>query len=419
MSFTFEARTLLELGKELISTDEVALYELIKNAVDAKSDRVEILVTVRLVHSEYVEARARLIEEGHSMTAVREFVARSLLEPEHPESRRLLDALPTDGDEDEFLEALEEAYRAANTIEVRDTGEGMSLADLSDVFMRIGTRSRRTENLQGARNLGDKGIGRLSAMRLGDRLQVKTTRAGEPRWNLLDIDWSRFTHDTRASVEDIEIEPYLGEEKHDPGASGTSILVSGLQADWDFVRFTDILQGRIARMIDPFEPGLANRLLVPRHNGVRVQVPSIPRGLLDAAHAVCHVDFTMVNGEPRLTGFVSYGFRHRRIEIDQRGAEVYALKSALETAADAYEHVTNVWAIVESHRIAMPGGRTGYPHLHVFRSLSCQADLEIMAGMLEGWAETFGARMERIRHRGDWNAMAPIYEGRTPTLSPF
>lgn len=97
----------------------------------------------------------------------------------------------------------------------------------------------------------------------------------------------------------------------------------------------------------------------------------------------------------------------------------YALKSALETAADAYEHVTNVWAIVESHRIAMPGGRTGYPHLHVFRSLSRQADLEIMAGMLEGWAETFGARMERIRHRGDWNAMAPIYDGETPTLAPF
>ena len=31
MSFSFEARTLLELGKELISTDEVALFELIKN----------------------------------------------------------------------------------------------------------------------------------------------------------------------------------------------------------------------------------------------------------------------------------------------------------------------------------------------------------------------------------------------------
>jgi len=325
MSFTFEARTLLELGRELISTDEVALYELIKNAVDAKSNRVEILVNVRLKHSDLVEARAQLLEEGHSVAAVREFVARSLLEPDHPDSRRLLSLLPVHGEVNEFLDVLEAEYRVANTIEVRDTGEGMSLVDLKEVFLRIGTRSRRTENLRGARNLGDKGIGRLSAMRLGDLLEVKTTKAGEDRWNLLDIDWTVFTHDTRASVEDIQIEPFRGEEKHDPATSGTSILISGLQSDWDFVRFSDILQGRIARMIDPFEAGRANRLLVPRHNGVRVQVPCIPRSLLDAAHAVCHVDFCMVNGEPRLSGFVDYRFRHRRIELDQRGAEVYSL----------------------------------------------------------------------------------------------
>ncbi len=325
MRFTFEARTLLELGKELISTDEVALYELIKNAVDAKSPRVEILVSVRLMHRHYVEARARLLEERQPVPAVRAFVARSLIEPEHSDSCRLLNALPEDGDTEHFLEALEEQYRAANTIEVRDTGDGMSFQDLTEVFLRIGTRFRRNENLKGARNLGDKGIGRLSAMRLGDRLQVKTTKTGEPRWNLLDIDWTAFTHDTRANVEDIRIEPFLGEEKHNAAASGTSILISGLQGDWDLVRFSDILQGRIARMIDPFEPGLANRLLVPRHNGVRVQVPSIPRSLLNAAHAVCHVDFVMENGEPRLKGFVDYRLRHRRIEITQRGAEVYSL----------------------------------------------------------------------------------------------
>ena len=39
-SFTFSARTILELGKELISSDEVALYELIKNGVDAGSKTI-------------------------------------------------------------------------------------------------------------------------------------------------------------------------------------------------------------------------------------------------------------------------------------------------------------------------------------------------------------------------------------------
>ena len=325
MSFTFEARTLLELGKELISTDEVALYELIKNAIDAKSDRVEILVNVCLAHSAYVEARARLIDENHSISAVREFLSRSLIDPDHTGAVRFMSALPVDGDAGAFLTALSKQYREANTIEVRDIGRGMSLIDLKEIFLRIGTRSRRAENLQGARNLGDKGIGRLSAMRLGDRLQVQTTQPEETHYNILDIDWTVFSHDTSASVEDIKIEPYLGEEKLNPRESGTSILISGLHADWDLVRFSDVLQGRIARMIDPFEPGLANRLLLARHNGVRVQIPSIPRRLLDSAHAVCHVDFAMRDGQPYLTGYVDYRYRHRRIEINQVGAEVYSI----------------------------------------------------------------------------------------------
>src|SRR6187402_1960550 len=49
MPFKVAARTLLHLGAELISSDAVALYELIKNAFDANSRRgVFIDVVVRL-----------------------------------------------------------------------------------------------------------------------------------------------------------------------------------------------------------------------------------------------------------------------------------------------------------------------------------------------------------------------------------
>jgi HSP90 family molecular chaperone len=41
LPFWFAAGTLLELGKELISSDEVALNELIKNAVDAGLPRID------------------------------------------------------------------------------------------------------------------------------------------------------------------------------------------------------------------------------------------------------------------------------------------------------------------------------------------------------------------------------------------
>lgn len=95
------------------------------------------------------------------------------------------------------------------------------------------------------------------------------------------------------------------------------------------------------------------------------------------------------------------------------------LKTAFETVDGAYPHITNVWAIVESHRIGMPGGRKGLPHLHVFRSLERQAELDFIARMLGAWGHHAGSRMERLDHRGDWSVMLPIYDGAPPTLEPF
>jgi hypothetical protein len=48
MAFKVQARTLLQLGAELISSDAIALFELIKNAFDAGSPEVHIDVVVRL-----------------------------------------------------------------------------------------------------------------------------------------------------------------------------------------------------------------------------------------------------------------------------------------------------------------------------------------------------------------------------------
>lgn len=323
MSFTFSARSLLALGQELISSDEVALYELIKNAVDAQSPKVEIIVNVQLRGSHYREA-VRRVEEGNSPSQVSEFISSELDNPNSAESITLLNELRSSSRKN-LLENLKAQYEALNYIEVRDSGHGMSLKELSDVFLRIGTSSRRKDNLAGARHLGDKGIGRLSAMRLGNRLQVKTSRNTDRYWNLLDIDWTRFFHDDDIDADAITIEPEIGDEKPEATEHGATIRISDLLGDWDLARFSDVLQGKIARMIDPFVPGLANRLIVARHNGTRVQVPSIPRELLRAAHAVCHIQFRMDEHTPVLEGEIDYRYRHRKRKIDARGAEIYSL----------------------------------------------------------------------------------------------
>ena len=291
MSFTFAARTLLELGKELISSDAVALQELIKNAVDAQSPRVELIANVQLRHSDFREAIFRIVEEQKNASEVIPFVRSKLLDSNNDAFKSSLDVIGAHSQTDALVAKLTTLYEDLNYIEVRDTGHGMGLRDLSDVFLRIGTSSRRKANLAGARNLGDKGIGRLSAMRLGNRLQVKTARTEDRHWNLLYIDWTLFSHDDDVDADAINIEPQIGEEKANADDRGTTIRISALQGDWDLPRFTDILQGRIARMIDPFVPGLANRLIVARHNGVKVagtiHSPSTPTGC--ACHVPCRI----------------------------------------------------------------------------------------------------------------------------------
>jgi hypothetical protein len=51
----------LELGAELISSDAVAIYELVKNAIDAGSpDGVTIEFGITLRHSDYIDALGRI-----------------------------------------------------------------------------------------------------------------------------------------------------------------------------------------------------------------------------------------------------------------------------------------------------------------------------------------------------------------------
>ena len=204
MSFTFEARTLLELGKELISTDEVALFELIKNAVDAGSSKVEIDVRSSLPYTDYREAVRQLRESSRALSEVTAFIRGKMEVDESGWCEECLAELDWTTHRDTYRERLDAHYARLNSIEIRDTGEGMSFEDLSDVYLRIGTRHRRRQNEEGATKLGDKGIGRLSAMRLGDLLTVETSKKGERHWNVLNIDWGVFSHSEDMVVQDIE-----------------------------------------------------------------------------------------------------------------------------------------------------------------------------------------------------------------------
>src|SRR5690606_32790267 len=131
---------------------------------------------------------------------------------------------------EEFINHLEHAYRSLNTIVVADTGSGMSLEDLSAHFLTIGTSSRKKAVDAAIASkqakppfLGEKGIGRLSAMRLGETLVILTARSDDKMLNRLDVDWRDFSN-VDAMIEDIDIRPYVsGDGKPSPHWSGTTL----------------------------------------------------------------------------------------------------------------------------------------------------------------------------------------------------
>ena len=124
LSFRFHSRELEALGRDLVTSDVVAVMELVKNSYDAMATTVRVSI--------------HLGDENST---------------------------------DPF-------------IEVADNGHGMDFHTVVDVWSVIGTPFRRDRpvSVAGSRSrtaTGEKGLGRLSAARLGSELVITTrTEAG-------------------------------------------------------------------------------------------------------------------------------------------------------------------------------------------------------------------------------------------------
>lgn len=150
MSFRIAARTILQLGAELISSDGIAFYELIKNAFDAGSPRVDIDVVVRMDHDTYIAYREKILTErkinrgvSDEKLAINKCKKRILrdIDPSAPDVSEIKDEISNATSWDELIDSLDDA----NYIQIDDTGSGMSLKDLDEIYLTIGTRSRLKE----------------------------------------------------------------------------------------------------------------------------------------------------------------------------------------------------------------------------------------------------------------------------------
>lgn len=353
MNFRVSARTILHLGSELISSDGVAFYELIKNSLDARSTSVTVDVIYRLEYSVYSEILRELGEDRDTPEVLRERYIRSLGRARtwHQLREIALNGLVSGAPELEELEeairgtttrtAFIEALRSANRIDVDDDGEGMSLHILQSAYLTIGTsyradqkrelyasvaddEDRDEEDSEPDVILGEKGLGRLSAMRLGDRVLIVTGQRGADHWSQLEIDWNDFADAADADLDSVHVEPELGNLKErDEG--GTLIRISALRSEWSAAKLQNLAIEHFSKLSDPL--GRTPRPpLTLKFNGVEVAVPRFAEFLLEQAHGRFRARLIQSGSRaPCIAGHMEYLLHGRSRELRLTTLELQTL----------------------------------------------------------------------------------------------
>jgi len=343
MKFRVTARTILHLGSDLISSDGIAFYELVKNSLDARSPEVRVDVLVRMPFETYDELLRELGERrepnergiAKPSSTPRNWrhlrdSAIAAVDEEAPESNELIAALRGADTKREFVAAL----RGANRIDVDDDGTGMSEETLERVYLTIGTGERaRERDLQAARPsldgedehviLGEKGLGRLSAMRLGDSLEVITGTPADSHWNVLNINWNDFADAADEDISSINVDPEVGAKK-DSDRHGTLIRVTSLTSAWTYDKLDALAREHFSKLVDPF-----SRRKLPlklTFNAISVEIPPFSSFILDHAHGVFNATLEWDKwGRPVLSGMMDYRLRKRRRPFEFKGVEVATL----------------------------------------------------------------------------------------------
>jgi signal transduction histidine kinase len=314
VAITVKARVLLELGAELISSDQIAIYELVKNSLDARATRIEVHVRVTLPRSEYLSIRQRIEQaaqrrEGLSRDTIREMLEGGLEPTAVPADRDAFLEMALAPSNGNFIQALDAAYSRFSWIEITDDGGGMSFEDLSGVYLTIGTTHRLDdrERNDGHTILGEKGIGRLSAVRLGDQLHVLTSKKGDKTLHELSIDWSTIKRNPHLDLEEFPAAPNVGPKKTKAPDHGTAIRMSNLTSEWSIEKMESLAKTDFAKLVDPFFTTFSRPNIRLYFNGQPVDVPAFQTRQLTYAHARCSASFALdADGQPVLSGEVIY-----------------------------------------------------------------------------------------------------------------
>jgi signal transduction histidine kinase len=285
--FRIAARAMRQLGAELITSDEMALYELIKNAFDAGSSRAMVAISAPADAGIVALIREQIKADGLPIKIALERLEKALSKDLDlvQRAQALSNFESRSSTADDLVDCLSTFLRDDFWIEVRDTGVGMSASELSDRFMVVGTPNKLIKKRGRADGdpvlLGEKGIGRLSMMKLGSQAEVRSKVEGAEHWHAIAFDWTKFD-DPEAFLGEVTFEV---EEREAEALDihGTVITIRELEANWSGAKVKDFLNKYVRRLQDPFA---SVRKIYPIDillNGHRLPIVPLPRWLTETS----------------------------------------------------------------------------------------------------------------------------------------
>ena len=179
------------IGRDLITDDFIAVFELVKNSYDAHATRVDVI--------------------------------------------------------------FEDIYCNSGKIIIKDNGKGMSYQDLLDKWLFVAYSAKKEgkeedsyENYRDKIKVkrayaGAKGIGRFSCDRLGSELYLETLKdQTDAKSEVLITDWNKFEEDSNDEFVNVSVLHETLESNSYGIQHGTVLEISNLHSDWDRKKFENL-----------------------------------------------------------------------------------------------------------------------------------------------------------------------------------
>lgn len=283
----FRTNALLKsiIGKDLITDDNIAVLELVKNSFDAGSKKVDITF-------------------------------KNILKNDDSDKIKF----PTD---------------ASSKLIIKDEGIGMAEFDITEKWLNIAYSEKKEKKEEFGRVLaGNKGVGRFSCDRLGRFLTIYSKKKGEP-YNKLFIDWKVFEKEGQIdfNIQDVEFEienlnekDFISSTGYSKFESGTILEIACLREYWHSNKIVS-LKRQLERLINP------NQAFKKSDFGVKIIASEFVQ------HDKEQEDYNKINGDVKNKIFEKLDFRTSSIQakidakgefitttLQDRGNEIFLLK---------------------------------------------------------------------------------------------